>query len=50
VRSARRLAVTTYAYIVVNDLLKTENLKRLFPDLYRSNPVFVTVTAAASGN
>lgn len=38
----------TYPYIVVNDLPKIENLKRLFPDLYRSNPVLVT--AAASRN
>jgi peptide-methionine (S)-S-oxide reductase len=38
----------TYPYIVVNDLPKIENLKRVFPDLYRSNPVLVT--AAASRN
>ena len=38
----------TSPYIVVNDLPKIENLKRLFPDLYRSNPVLVT--AAASRN
>jgi peptide-methionine (S)-S-oxide reductase len=29
-------------YIVVNDLPKIENLKRLFPDLYRADPVLVT--------
>ena len=31
----------TYPYIVVNDLPKIENLKRLFPDLYRPDPVLV---------
>jgi peptide-methionine (S)-S-oxide reductase len=34
----------TYPYIVVNDLPKIENLKRLFPDLYRSDPVLVAAT------
>jgi peptide-methionine (S)-S-oxide reductase len=37
----------TYGYIVVNDLPKIDNLHRLFPDRYRSepvlNPVAVTV-------
>lgn len=32
----------TYPYIVYNDLPKIENLKRLFPDLYRDQPVLVT--------
>jgi peptide-methionine (S)-S-oxide reductase len=31
----------TYPYIVVNDLPKIENLKRLFPDRYRAEPVLV---------
>lgn len=31
----------TYPYIVVNDLPKIENLKRLFPTLYRAEPVLV---------
>jgi peptide-methionine (S)-S-oxide reductase len=31
----------TYPYIVYNDLPKIENLKRLFPDLYRNDPVLV---------
>jgi len=30
-----------YPYIVINDLPKIENLKRLFPDLYRTDPVLV---------
>jgi peptide-methionine (S)-S-oxide reductase len=30
-----------YPYIVVNDLPKIENLKRLFPELYRATPVLV---------
>ena len=35
----------TYPYIVINDLPKITNLKRLFPDRYREKPV---LTAAAS--
>lgn len=31
----------TYPYIVYNDLPKVENLKRLFPALYREKPVLV---------
>ena len=31
-----------YPYIVINDLPKVENLKRLFPTLYRDAPVLVT--------
>jgi peptide-methionine (S)-S-oxide reductase len=31
-----------YPYIVINDLPKVENLKRLFPDLYRAEPVLVS--------
>jgi peptide-methionine (S)-S-oxide reductase len=33
----------TYGYIVVNDLPKIENLKQLFPDRYRQQPVLVSV-------
>jgi len=32
----------TYAYIAINDLPKVENLKRLFPDSYRGDPVLVS--------
>jgi peptide-methionine (S)-S-oxide reductase len=32
------------SYIVVNDLPKIDDLKRLFPDLYRASPVLVTRT------
>jgi peptide-methionine (S)-S-oxide reductase len=32
----------TQPYIVYNDLPKIENLKRLFPDLYRDDPVLVS--------
>ncbi|MDY0884610.1 peptide-methionine (S)-S-oxide reductase MsrA [Dongia soli] len=35
----------SYPYIVINDLPKVENLKRLFPDLYRSDPVLVSAAA-----
>jgi peptide-methionine (S)-S-oxide reductase len=31
-----------YPYIVINDLPKIENLKRLFPDVYRTDPVLVS--------
>jgi peptide-methionine (S)-S-oxide reductase len=31
-----------YPYIVINDLPKIENLKRLFPGVYRANPVLVS--------
>ncbi len=30
-----------YPYIVVNDLPKIEDLKQIFPDLYRATPVLV---------
>jgi peptide-methionine (S)-S-oxide reductase len=33
-------------YIVFNDLPKVENLKRVFPDLYRTTPVLVTARAS----
>jgi peptide-methionine (S)-S-oxide reductase len=35
----------TYPYIVANDLPKIENLKRLFPDLYRAAPALVAAAA-----
>lgn len=34
-----------YPYIVINDLPKIENLKRLFPELYRATPVLVAAAA-----
>ena len=34
----------TYPYIVYNDLPKIEDLKRIFPDLYRADPVLVSAT------
>lgn len=34
-----------YPYIVINDLPKIENLRRLFPDYYRATPVLVAATA-----
>src|SRR6202048_5274707 len=37
----------TYPYIVINDLPKVENLKRLQPEVYRADPVLV---AAAESN
>jgi peptide-methionine (S)-S-oxide reductase len=33
-----------YPYIVYNDLPKIDNLKAMFPDRYRPNPVLVTAT------
>ena len=38
----------TYPYIVINDLPKVENLKRLFPDLYRPDPVLVAATGVSN--
>jgi peptide-methionine (S)-S-oxide reductase len=35
-----------YPYIVINDLPKIEELKRLLPDLYRAKPVLTTTRAA----
>jgi peptide-methionine (S)-S-oxide reductase len=35
-------------YIVINDLPKIANLKRLFPDLYRDDPVLTTAALAPS--
>jgi peptide-methionine (S)-S-oxide reductase len=34
-----------YPYIAINDIPKVENLKRLFPDLYREQPVLVHASA-----
>ena len=36
----------TYPYIAINDLPKVAALKRLFPDLYRDQPVLVSASAA----
>lgn len=33
----------TYPYIVINDMPKIENLKRLYPEEYRADPVLVAV-------
>jgi peptide-methionine (S)-S-oxide reductase len=38
----------TYPYIVINDLPKVENLKRLFPELYRDEPVLVMAGKATN--
>ena len=32
----------TYPYIAINDLPKIANLKRLFPEFYRADPVLVS--------
>jgi peptide-methionine (S)-S-oxide reductase len=37
-----------YPYIVINDLPKIENLKRLFPKSYRASPVLVASTKTAN--
>lgn len=37
-----------YPYIVINDLPKIENLKRLFPELYRAAPVLVATATPRS--
>jgi peptide-methionine (S)-S-oxide reductase len=38
----------TYPYIVFNDLPKIDALKRMFPDLYRADPVLVAAAHKAS--
>ncbi len=38
----------TYPYIVFNDLPKIDALKRMFPDLYRADPVLVSAAGKAS--
>ncbi len=38
----------THPYIVFNDLPKVENLKRMFPDRYRADPVLVSAAARAT--
>jgi peptide-methionine (S)-S-oxide reductase len=37
----------TQPYIVYNDLPKIENLKRVFPDLYRADPVLVAAAGSS---
>jgi peptide-methionine (S)-S-oxide reductase len=37
-----------YPYIAINDLPKIENLKRLFPDFYRADPVLVSASQPAN--
>jgi peptide-methionine (S)-S-oxide reductase len=37
-----------YPYIVINDQPKIENLKRLFPETYREQPVLVSVAKASN--
>jgi peptide-methionine (S)-S-oxide reductase len=37
-----------YPYIVINDLPKIENLKQLFPNMYRATPVLVAAVAPRS--
>jgi len=34
-----------YPYIVINDLPKIENLRRLFPDYHRATPALVAAAA-----
>jgi peptide-methionine (S)-S-oxide reductase len=38
----------TYPYIVINDLPKIEHLKRLFPNLYRPEPVLVSTAGRSN--
>ena len=37
-----------YPYIVYNDLPKIDDLKRIFPDLYRADPVLVSAARATN--
>jgi peptide-methionine (S)-S-oxide reductase len=38
----------TYPYIVIHDAPKLADLQRIFPDLYRSNPVLVSVARSSN--
>jgi peptide-methionine (S)-S-oxide reductase len=38
----------TYAYIAINDLPKVENLRRIYPDLYRADPVLVATSGMSN--
>jgi peptide-methionine (S)-S-oxide reductase len=38
----------TYPYIVINDLPKVRNLQRIFPELYREEPVLVMAGKASN--
>jgi peptide-methionine (S)-S-oxide reductase len=38
----------SYPYIAINDLPKVENLKRLFPETYRADPVLVSLAKASN--
>jgi peptide-methionine (S)-S-oxide reductase len=38
----------TYPYIVYNDLPKVENLKKTFPELYRSEPALVSMARSSN--
>ena len=40
--------IPRYPYIVINDLLKVENLKRAYPDVYRPDPVLVATTGTSN--
>ena len=37
-----------YPYVVINDLPKVEALKRIFPDLYRADPVLVSAAGMSN--
>jgi peptide-methionine (S)-S-oxide reductase len=38
----------TYAYIAINDLPKVENLRRIYPELYRADPVLVATSGMSN--
>ena len=38
----------TYPYIVIHDLPKVENLRRVYPDVYRPDPVLVATAATSN--
>ena len=38
----------TYPYIVIHDLPKVENLRRVYPDVYRPDPVLVATAGTSN--
>jgi peptide-methionine (S)-S-oxide reductase len=42
------VANPNYPYIVINDLPKVENLRRLYPDIYRAAPVLVATVGVSN--
>jgi peptide-methionine (S)-S-oxide reductase len=42
------VAHPNHPYIVINDIPKIENLRRVYPDIYRADPVLVATVEASN--